>query len=279
MSVDEVFKYQYVFISGLTWSAHFVSHKVLTPSPFGDGGSVPSDQLRKHFSSFSHAFAEKHDTVHPFIYPCVSGYDIAPGHGCTALNTDGTCSLHRDKPDMCRSIPFDPIVPEKLQGSVLSGFAEQHDCMVETDNDAAENLIFSEARITDPTCKADYDRRFAALQRDARLTNTLLDFMREDKPERLFGVPRLSEFISIPGRGATIETSMLPLLAVIVICDPQQTRKALDYLAAQLRLIRPAIDKAIRERKSSYRDRTRIMRGYLADYEFAQEKLPALHVA
>jgi len=268
LSIEEVFKYQDVFISGLYWSAHYVSDKPLSPSPYGL--PIPSQDLRQHFSDFCASSTNtKGPSRYPFIYPFVSGYDPAPGRGCTALNADGTCSIHADKPQMCRSVPFDPAFPERHQGQILSRF--KHDCMAETQDLPFANIIFSDGRIVDAEYKANYDARLDTLKRDATLTTELIYFLGDGHRPGTLGLPSLTDFMNITERGAWLETSMLPLLALLKELDPANKPRIRDYLAIQSRLIRAAIDTALQQRDKALRERTAIMRRYLSAYEATQE--------
>jgi len=47
LSIEEVFKYQHVFISGLHWAAHNVSHKLLFGHP-ASGELMPTTGLKEH---------------------------------------------------------------------------------------------------------------------------------------------------------------------------------------------------------------------------------------
>ncbi len=55
LSIDEVFKYQDIFIAGLRWTAYSVSDRHLSPGP--GGAYAPSAALRDHFSSLCGALS------------------------------------------------------------------------------------------------------------------------------------------------------------------------------------------------------------------------------
>src|SRR4051794_28796376 len=92
LSIDEVFKYQDFFISGLRWTAYFVSDRETTT--IRDGSRVDSRVLDDHFSTLSGGYLKRDgDKTYPLVYPTVTGYDMAPGHACTALKEDNSCGL------------------------------------------------------------------------------------------------------------------------------------------------------------------------------------------
>jgi Fe-S-cluster containining protein len=265
LSIDEVFKYQDVFISGLHWSASFVSDYETTT--LADGHRVSSVDLEKHLSSLSGSCLKREgDRTYPLVYPSVTGYDLAPGRGCTALNADNSCRLHADKPEMCRSVPFDPVLPEAMQGWVLGKF--DHDCMKETGENSGEDLIFSSGGITDANFRDDYGRRLSAMERDMPALTRVARLMGE---EQTVFTPSLAEFLDATDKGGFIETSMLPLLIVLVQRNQAEKRRALEYLVAQERLISAAIENALLERNKSHRERTAIMRIYLENYAIMRE--------
>jgi Fe-S-cluster containining protein len=148
LSVGEVFKYQDIFITSLYWSARPVPKKHVINFK---GETVDAHRLGNHIASFpAPSFDDKVATLYPHIYPIVTGF--TQGSPCPALAGDGTtCTLHADKPAMCRSVPFDPALPEHMQGIVLREF--RHDCMTRTPATEAANIIYRDERISDPPAK------------------------------------------------------------------------------------------------------------------------------
>ena len=119
LSIDEIFKYQDTFISGLRWGGYAVSKNLFTT--LDRNYLLESAKLYDHLGAFCTSFPDRGDTIYPHIYPLATGYDLAPGRACTALDEDGSCKLHPDKPDMCRSVPFDAALPESARDFALRG--------------------------------------------------------------------------------------------------------------------------------------------------------------
>jgi Fe-S-cluster containining protein len=271
LSIEEVFKYQDVFISGLRWTAHYIQHKHFTPHPAG-GELVPTMWLKEHYSEFLSSFTTEGHTRYPVIYPYVTGYTLARGMGCSALNADGACSLHADKPDMCRSVPFDPMLPEALQAPTIARF-KQFGCMTETDDTCADNVIFDDGRITDAEYKAHYQKRLDAMKRDTEALRQLVFLLGDaDQPGRI-GLPSRNHFMEITERGEWMETSMAPLLVFYRRLQLTAPRVH-EFITAQERLITAGIENAIRQRQKSHRARTNMMRRYLDSYSDLREALP-----
>jgi Fe-S-cluster containining protein len=270
LSIHEVFKYQDVFISGLYWGAQYVPHKPLIPHPL-DRELMPAAVAKEHYSEFLCSFTEEDHSRYPVIYPKVTGYTLAPGVPCTALNGDGTCSLHADKPDMCRSVPFDPMLPETEQAPALARF-EQFGCMTRTGDAAAENVIFDGGRITDARYKADYQRRLDAMKRDSAALFRLVFLLgKGEEPGRL-DLPSLHDFLEFTERGDWMETSMAPLLVFFTLLQLTAARVR-EFITAQERLITAGIENAMRRRIKSHRERTERMRRYLTEYSSLRETL------
>jgi Fe-S-cluster containining protein len=257
LSIDEVFKYQNTFISGLRWTGHAIPKKYTMPFK---GEIVDAQKMRNHLASFAApSFDDKGNTIQPHIYPLVTGYAL--GRGCNALNADETCSLHANKPTMCRSVPFDPAMPEHMQDIILRDFGL--DCVTETQAPDAANVIYRDGRITDASCKADYDRRLAVMQKDKSPLATLSYFMSE-KPSAL--APARADFMQTVDRGGWVETTMLPLLLVLLKNEEITRQVAGNYLHSQIALIDTGISAALERHHHNERGRTEMMRKYVTSY-------------
>jgi len=191
---------------------------------------------------------------------------------CTALNADGTCSLHADKPDMCRSVPFDPMLPEALQAPTIAAF-KRFGCMTETDDASADNVIFDDGRITDADYKAHYEKRLDAMKRDSEALLQLVFLLGKGDQPGMLGLPSLNDFLEFTEDGSWLERSMAPLLVLyrLLQLTPSRVR---EFIAAQERLITAGIENAMRQRQKSHRARTNVMRRYLDEYSALRETLP-----
>jgi Fe-S-cluster containining protein len=264
LSIAEIFKYQDVFITGLRWDCKAVpKNKHLFNFK---GETAAARNLDKHFASFCPAsFTDKDDTLHVHIYPLATGfYHERP---CPALNAgEGTCTLHDDKPAMCRAVPFDTALPEELQAVVLRNFASAHDCMSKTPT-AGANVIYRNGKITDTGCKADYDQRLAAMQKDQPLIGPLCYFVKP-REEGLGShlAPTHDELMQCASTGGWLETSMFGLLFVLLNSRDITLQMAESYLHSQIRLIEAGIADALERRRSNERERITIMRRYLEAY-------------
>ena len=72
-----------------------------------------------------------------WIVLTLQGYDYPSLGRCAALADDGRCSVHADKPSICRAVPLDPMLPDRLQSRVLAARRDDAgwlgaNCIVET---------------------------------------------------------------------------------------------------------------------------------------------------
>jgi Fe-S-cluster containining protein len=236
---------------------------------------LPASKQKEHYAAFLSPFNISGHTGYPFIYPVVTGYTLADGEPCSALNTDGTCSIHADKPDMCRAVPFDPVLPENLQGPVLAQF-KRHGCMAETREASSVDVIFECQRITNPDYQASFAARFQAIRTDClQHLNSLVGLLGPgDAPGKL-GLPSLNAFREIAGRGSWFETSMVPLLLRLGLL-PAFAHRVREFIEAQQKLIEQAIDHSIQVGIKAHRKRTEMMRNYLAQYDASRKALSEL---
>lgn len=274
LSIEEVFKYQSVFITGLHWSIHSVADKSFVAHPLDPKRLLPASKLKAHYASFLPSIDTPRHTEYPFIYPIVTGYTLAEGESCSALNADGTCSIHSDKPEMCRAVPFDPILPEHLQGPVLAGF-KRYGCMTES-SDAGGSILFDGERITDPDYQTSFAVRVQAIREDClQHLNALIDLLgRGDAPGK-FGLPSFDAFREVTGRGSWFETSMAPLLLRLGLL-PAFAERVQAFIASQQHLIEASIEHSMRLRLKTHRKRTDMMRSYLAQYAALRRTLSEL---
>jgi hypothetical protein len=161
---------------------------------------------------------------------------------------------------MCRSVPFDPALPEHMQGAVLRDFS--HDCMTKTEAPDAANVIYRNGRITGAACKDDYDRRLAAMRKD-QSTLTRLSYFILDEPTE-FG-PSKAEFMMTIRNGGWIETPMMPLLFVLLRNKEISPQDAENYLHTQITLIEAGMDAGSQPARRPH-NRASTMRDYLAMY-------------
>ena len=85
--------------------------------------------------------------------------------------------------------------------------------MTRADASDGENLVFHERRITDATCKEDYERRRAAMKKDKATLAFLMTFVERDSTVG----PSMEMLMNAVNKGGWAETSMTPLLLTLLV--------------------------------------------------------------
>ena len=101
------------------------------------------------------------------------------------------------------------------------------------------------------------------MQKDKSAPATLSYFMGE-KPSAL--APAKADFMQTVDRGGWIETSMLPLLLVLLKNEEITRQVTGNYLHSQIALIDTEISAALERHHHNERGRTEMMRKYVTNY-------------
>ena len=182
---------------------------------------------------------------------------------CTALGMEGKCKIHHDKPQMCQSVPFDPIWPEDEQYRLLKNISGiRKNCG--GDNKTGE-LSWSNGRfIVETTYKKGFDERLRALKEDYSINEKIFEtFILRDKP---LGSPTLEDIQRDAGSGAWIETSTIPLLCTIYLAEQRTDdikTRLLTFATNQINLLKTEIEQALIRKNRNERDTTNILRTHL----------------
>ena len=161
---------------------------------------------------------------------------IPSGERCRALNDDGQCGLHdSDKPEECASVPFDALVPDRLQPLVLAARSVDGDsfgshCIVGGPSDGFP-VIARDGQVVAPALAEALARRRTALADDKKSWgNAVFAMMYKD--------------CFAPGASCTqlpaerqLTLSPMPILMAIAAERQSAHHDTLDYIEAQLRLI------------------------------------------
>jgi Fe-S-cluster containining protein len=94
---------------------------------------------------------------------------------CPALDADGRCSIHADKPLRCRSMPFYPYREEADQADLLTP-RKGWEC----DTSTAAPVVYRQGRIL---AREDFDRERRELLQQAPLMQTYAAYMLKYQPQ------------------------------------------------------------------------------------------------
>ena len=173
------------------------------------------------------------DTHDVFLF--TRAFESNAAGDCPARDDDGTCLVHDDrKPTVCRVVPFDAALPNRLQGVVLAARRHQSrdwgsDCLSDRPTTGLR-LVTERLRVVDEDALEALDTRRRQLAEErtfwgdevARLLGP--DLL--DHPERVARLPENGTFV----------LSIVPVLSVIAVTSPLCEARVLDYVRAQARL-------------------------------------------
>ncbi|MEF9440031.1 YkgJ family cysteine cluster protein [Burkholderia sp. 1B3(2022)] len=208
----------------------------------------------------------------------LQGYDYPSLGRCAALADDGRCGVHANKPSICRAVPLDPMLPDRLQARVL---AARHDdaawlganCIVEAGSVQSTN----ESSFPIPLVTAGQVADRAALDayRDA------LVFERAVWRDAVFasltdGGQDLRDALSRLAPGGYLTVSIVPVLLVVAQVSAHCRALCVDFIDAQLVLIGANVEAALARRRSDDRPATHELRGFAQALERARQALAAM---
>lgn len=189
---------------------------------------------------------------------------------CPALGEDGGCAVHGpDKPAMCRVVPLDPHLPDRLQGPGLmarraaatwSGAA-----CIQTGAAAPYRPLVRRERVQDEGYAADLARRRADLAEDKRRWGRAVFGLLDAE---LAGAGRLAP-------GGCLVLPLAPVLAVLAAEGAAARADCIGYIDAQLPLIESAIAGALARKRPQDRAGTAQLRGFAQAYARQRRLLAA----
>lgn len=257
LSLAELFTYSRDFIIGLRFQGQHIAH---------DGAGLTLikrdriSEFKEHLRRFSPVVSTLTHETFINIFPVVAGYSTVEGNHCEALQSDKRCALEANKPAMCRAAPFDPVVPQSLQGPIAQRLKE-FGC-VRTESFEGSRPLYAEEKIVDTTFLKGYDERLQGLIDDDYLVSMITQSMREDLPF----LPSLEALQQAVEAGSWIETSLAPVLFVIAFSRKDYIPVMANLIEEQMLLIERSIAEALYRKNKNERARTQLLRGYLDDY-------------
>ncbi|KAG8150061.1 YkgJ family cysteine cluster protein [Burkholderia catarinensis] len=208
----------------------------------------------------------------------LQGYDYPSLGRCAALADDGRCNVHVEKPSICRAVPLDPMLPDRLQSRVLAARRDDAawlgaNCIVEAG--AARSSVESSFPIPLVTAGQVADRAALDAHRDA------LAFERAVWRDAVFaslnhGRQELRHALSRLAPGGYLTVSIVPVVLAVAPVSAHCHALCIDFIDAQLALIGANIDAALARRRVDDRPATRELRGFAQALERARQALAAM---
>jgi hypothetical protein len=157
-------------------------------------------------------------------------FDTGLSEQCPALDAGRRCSIHDDKkPAVCRVVPFDELLPDRLQHLVLSERATEarylgSDCIVPGVR-AGFPVVTRRLEVVDEGARA------ALAERRHDLANEQLFWGRTVAP--LLRAELLSQRSGAGQAGGFLTLSIAPVLMVLADASTRCRERCMAYLAAQ----------------------------------------------
>ncbi|WP_455233095.1 hypothetical protein [Geopseudomonas aromaticivorans] len=267
--MSEAFKHQGRFITGLRYQVQqfqFGWEPGQRVAMKGNGlafDAAEQNEAEAHMAKIWPCLRAGNERGYLNIFPMVTGYSLVDGRSCEALGADLKCTLQNDKPAMCRTVPFDPILPETLQGAVLPRFTRYGCVWPADDGVASDDLIYRDRAIVHDQMKADFNERGTALVATAREVEPLAMFMSAGADF----APATADVFMASARGGWCETSMAPLLLASAMVHPEKREEYRAFARSQIALINEEIGLAMKRKDKRDRERTGTLRNYVPQYE------------
>jgi len=234
LSLPELFHHQARFIGTLAIRR---IEPLKLGAPWGGAGAVADAEEVAAFDALTAELCEpvQGPAGRELVLLSVQAFDEPALGRCPALGSDQRCSIHADrKPLACRSVPLEPLLPDRLQESVLAERAGDAafwgaNCIALGTRDGHLPLV-RERRVVEPDAAFALTARRRELAEDRRrFGRAVFELLRQDlfdHPER---VGRL------PSRGF-FSLSLAPALAVIASVSPRCRERTVSFLSAQIKL-------------------------------------------
>ncbi|WP_298595230.1 YkgJ family cysteine cluster protein [uncultured Zoogloea sp.] len=259
LSLDECLEHADRFVIGLNWrlqslrlSADFTEKQVQ---------QIKAHQEEIGFHTVRSGSFFAFVQVFPMVVDYASMHPTKPV--CPMLDADtGRCSIYEVRPLMCRSVPFDPIVPPAVQRINVLQFGKAVGCASEIPGEG-KALVFDGEQIVDNEYASAYARKLDVIKSDIPMLNRMVSFL--SPHERVVG-PSLDELHSASERNGWIETDLLALVAAYQFNKVDRSVWA-TLLEKQCSLIEKEIEGALQRKDKLERDRTLRLRATLSGYK------------
>lgn len=178
---------------------------------------------------------------------------------CPALGTDARCAIHGvDKPSMCKAVPLDPLVPDRLQHLVLTErWGESDDlggrCIARTSD--PRRVAVQTGRVLDLEARRFLASARRGLAADKRFWGAALYAQIVEQVGGNGGVGRVpgQDFLVIP---------LTPVLHWLARVSKRCHERCLEYLDAQIVLCESSAQKCVVRKQSSLEASLARLRGF-----------------
>jgi Fe-S-cluster containining protein len=264
MSVPELFRHRDRFIGSLAVGR--VRRLAAGSRIAAEGTGQAGDRVLDEGDADALAFLQDsvfHRSEDGWVTLVTQAFDYPSIGRCPALGSDGSCAVHgQDKPLMCRVVPLDPCLPDRLQDSVLrqrrnaAGFMGA--TCIEPGAPPPYRPLVRHGRVAEPAFDMDLRRRRADLIHEKERWGRAVFGMLEKELNR-GAAPGI-------GTGAYLVLPLVPVLAVLAAESDGMRAECAGYIDAQLVLIETAVRRALERKRAQDRAVTAQLRIFAQAY-------------
>jgi Fe-S-cluster containining protein len=194
---------------------------------------------------------------------------------CSQLDASMDCTLHSDKPMMCKLVPFDVVLPDTQQTRKLH-LMERFGCVKEQATDASLeqdwDIIYRDNQIVSPEYKNAYDAMLQDFNNTGSKLATMFDIAWEnERTQHMF--PPLQFFIN--SIGSFVELDPMPAMMFLKSMDAINERQLVRFASNQVDVLDREIQAALRRKDKHDRATTNRLRNKLSLYRSYCETLDA----
>ncbi len=175
------------------------------------------------------------------LFAFTGALDHAGAGRCPALTAQGLCSLHGEgKPVACRVVPFDALVPDAYQASVLEERrrdVERWDagCLVGGPKSGpvpeGHAVVYRHLRVVDPGIERDIEQHRRALRDDYRFWG---EVVAAELTKALDARPKAARTLD---EGGIVTLPLAPVLLVLAATSDAVRRRCLEFAESQQALL------------------------------------------
>lgn len=241
LTVQECFDLSREFIIGLNW-------KAVPPVSSGlksNGMVISSEQADAINKCYDDSYAAINGLptgkAYLTIFPSVMDYSLDDDSGrCSMLSADNTCSIYERRPNICKSVPFHPSMPEFIQGEVLKQF--NFSCV----SVGGDNEVFDGQHITNSVIAQNFNAHQSEMMKDGAILASISNVI------DLGMGPSKDDIVETLNGGTWIETDLMPLIMALSMFG-HEYESSYQLLNDQICLIEQSISEAVSRKNKNQR--------------------------
>lgn len=256
-TLPELFRHEELFVGCL--AVRLIPRRpTLARTQPGSGSHANTEELDRLHRTLLHRprLSSTHD-----VLLTTRAFDYASTARCPQLTPAGLCAIHTRKPQVCRTVPYDALLPDSWQALTLSSREKQSqlwgaDCIRSAPKDGLSRVVHR-LRLVDTEAQKDLTARREQLSRERRFWG---DTLYEELSAELFDHP--ARLAQIPEHGDFL-LSLAPVLLIVARASTRAHARVLDYAHAQRRTQEQLIEAALSRKNRADREDTALLRRFI----------------